>query len=137
MRRILIPIAAFILAAPMPALAQATAFDGAWNVKLSCPSAHDGAKGYTRAFVAEVKNGQLRSASGKEGEPGWQSLHGQVRADGSATLTLDGIVKNADYAVGDSPRGKPFSYEVQAKFDGTSGTGQRMSGRVCTFRFSR
>ncbi len=137
MRTLSLLIVALTLAAPVPALAQGTAFDGTWNVKLACPRAHDGAKGYTRAFVASVKDGALRSVSGKEGAPGWQSLHGQIGPDGSATLTLDGIVKNADYAVGDSPRGKAFTYEVQAQFDGSAGTGRRMSGRVCTFHFSR
>jgi hypothetical protein len=137
MRPIFLPIAAIVLAAPIAAQAQTAAFDGTWNVKLSCPRAQDGAKGYSRVFVAAVKNGHLLSVSGKEGEPGWQTLHGQIRPDGSASLILDGIVKNADYAVGDSPRGKPFTYEVQATFDGSSGTGRRMSGRVCTFRFTR
>ncbi len=131
--------AAFIVGAHSCAIAQAAAFDGSWNVTLTCPptSEKDGAKGYTHKFPAEVKNGHLLGEYGKEGELGWQRLQGQIAADGNANLTLDGIVSNADYAIGHSPTGKAFRYQVRAKFEGTAGTGQRTSGRVCEFRFAR
>ena len=121
------------------AIAQATTFDGNWNVTLTCPptSEKEGAKGYTLRFPAEVKNGHLLGQYGKEGELGWQRLQGQVAADGSAQLTLDGIVGNTEYAIGRSPTGKAFHYQVRAKFEGAAGSGQRTSGRVCEFRFVR
>jgi hypothetical protein len=121
------------------ALAQSTRFDGKWNVALTCPPANDadGTKGYTHLFPAEVKDGQLFGIYGKEGEPGSQRLSGRVAEDGSADLRLDGIVQNPDYAIGKSPPGKAFTYRVRARFEPSSGTGQRTSGRVCEFRFSR
>ena len=132
-------IACLVLTAFVQAHGQTSAFDGAWNVTLICPShnENEGAKGYTHLFLAEVNNGQLRGIYGKEGEPGWQFLHGEISPDGSATLTLDGIVDNPEYAIGKSPKGKPFSYKVRARFEHSSGTGQRMSGRACEFRFAR
>jgi hypothetical protein len=136
-RYTLVLIGAIVLAGH--ARAQAQAFDGAWNVTLTCPAANDaeGTKGYTHMFPAEVKNGELRGVYGKEGEPGWQSLHGQISADGSATLKLDGIVNNPDYAIGKSSTGKAFTYRVRARFEQASGSGQRLTGRVCEFRFVR
>ncbi len=121
------------------AVAQPTKFDGAWNVTLTCPPVNDadGTKGYTHMFTAEVKDGQLLGLYGKEGELGSQRLSGHISADGTADLRLDGIVNNPEYAIGKSPRGKPFTYKVRAKFERTSGTGQRTSGRICEFRFSR
>jgi hypothetical protein len=139
MRRTVMTLAAFFLSALVPAHAQNTKFDGAWNVVLTCPPHNDeeGTKGYTHMFPAEVKNGQLQGVHGKEGEPGWHFLHGDISPNGTATLQLDGIVNSPDHAIGRSPKGKTYSYRVQAKFDQASGTGQRMSGRVCEFRFTR
>jgi hypothetical protein len=123
----------------MQAHAQTTTFDGAWDVTLTCPPHNDGegTKGYTHFFPADVKNGELRAVYGKEGEPGWQFLHGKISPDGTATLTLDGIVNSPEHAIGRSSKGKPFSYKVRARFEQSSGTGQRLSGRVCEFRFAR
>ena len=133
------PILAVALLAPSLGLAQATRFDGKWNVTLTCPPTNDadGAKGYTHMFPAEVKDGYLVGMYGKEGELGSQRLSGQISNDGSAELRLDGIVSNPDYAIGKSPTGKAFTYRVRAKFEQSSGTGQRTSGRTCDFRFSR
>ena len=33
--------------------------------------------------------------------------------------------------------GTPYQYDVSAKFDGNGGKGDRMSGRTCTFTFTR
>jgi len=132
-------LTAVISGVPAMAGAQANSFDGTWNVTLTCPptSEKEGAKGYTHKFPAEVKDGHLLGGYGKEGELGWQRLQGQIGADGSADLTLDGIVSNTDYAIGRSPTGKAFRYQVRATFEWSVGTGQRTSGRVCEFRFAR
>ena len=132
-------LAAIVGGLPAMAMAQATPFDGTWNVTLTCPptSEKEGAKGYTHKFPAEVKDGQLLGEYGKEGELGWQRLRGQIAANGSASLMLDGIVSNSEYAVGHSPAGKAFRYQVRAKFEASAGAGQRTSGRVCEFRFAR
>jgi hypothetical protein len=139
MRRTVIALGVLLLATVVPAQAQNTKFDGAWKVTLTCPphNDHEGTKGYTHVFPAEVKNGQLQGVHGQEGEPGWHLLQGKISPDGNATLMLDGIVNSPDHAIGRGPKGKPYSYKVRAKFEQTSGTGQRTGGRVCEFRFAR
>lgn len=120
--------------------AEPTPFDGAWKVTLVCPpheSDDEDAKGYTHRFTVQVVEGELRGTYGEEGEPGWHLLHGRVRADGTAALRLDGVVKNAAYAARGGQRGKPYSYRVRARFEGEGGIGQRLSGRACEFRFAR
>jgi hypothetical protein len=120
--------------------AQTSPFDGTWQVTLRCPphnAADDEAKGYTHRFAADVLQGRMRGTYGKEGEPGWHQLHGKIADDGSAALRLDGIVNNSAHAINNAPRGQEYSYRVKAQFDGNSGTGQRVTGRVCEFRFSR
>ena len=116
-----------------------TAFDGRWDVTLICQPHHDDedAKGYTHRFPAVVANGALRGTHGTEGEPSWHLLTGTIDADGVAAMKLDGIVNNPDYAVGRAYRGKPYTYRVRAKFDATSGSGERIGKRKCEFRFKR
>lgn len=131
---------AALLLAAVPAASAATRFDGAWKVTLRCPphqAADDDAKGYTHRFAGEVHDGVLRAVHGQEGEPGWHLLQGPIAEDGGATLRLQGIVSNAAYAIRDAARGKPYSYRVKAQFDADRGSGQRLTGRVCTFTFER
>ena len=140
MRRALrIALAAAAVAGPALAGAQATSFDGAWNVTLACPphSSDDDAKGYTHRFPGEVTNGQMRAVHGAEGEPGWHLVTGRIAPDGSATLQVDGVVNNEKYAINNAQRGKAYKYKVKAQFDTTRGSGERLTGRVCHFTFSR
>ena len=131
--------AAAWLAASAAVQAQSTPFDGPWNVVLTCPPHHeeDDAKGYTHRFAATVTNGQFRGTHGAEGEPGWHLLTGPIAADGAATLRLEGIVNSAEHAINNAQRGKSYKYRVKARFEPDAGSGERMSGRVCTFRFVR
>lgn len=132
--------AALCAAAAAAAPSQPSRFDGAWSVTMTCPphnGADDDAKGYTHRFAAQVQDGRLRGTHGTQGEPGWHFLHGRINDDGSATLRLEGIVNNADYAINNAARGKPYSYRIKALFEGDSGSGQRITGRVCDFAFAR
>lgn len=132
--------AALLLGASVAAHAQATRFDGAWQVTMTCPphtGADDDAKGYTHHFPGQVVDGQLTAIYGTEGEPGWHYLRGPIQPGGEASLRLDGIVNNTRYAINEAPRGKPYSYRVKAQFDEARGTGQRVTGRVCDFQFTR
>ena len=131
---------ALALVGASAAQAQQSRFDGAWNVTMTCPAhnaADDDAKGYTHRFAADVQKGHIRGTHGKEGEPGWHFLHGKINEDGSARLRLDGIVNNPKYAINDAERGKEYSYRVKAQFEAGSGTGQRLTGRTCDFKFTR
>ena len=118
---------------------EASPFDGPWEVTLSCPAHHeeDDAKGYVHRFPAEVKGGVLRGVHGTEGQPSWHLLTGSIAPDGTAALTLDGIVNNPAYAINGAQRGKPYSYRVRARFEPAAGTGQRVGRRQCGFEFKR
>ena len=123
-----------------PTIAQVTPFDGAWNVVMACmPHAEDDddAKGYTHRFDATVIEGKFEGTHGTKGQPGWHFLHGKIHADGSATLRLDGVVNNPKYAIRNAPEGKPYTYRVKARFEGNIGIGERLTGRVCDFKFAR
>lgn len=127
-------------AAATSAAAQATPFDGAWKVTLACPphnASDDDAKGYTHRFAGEVTDGRMRAVLGKEGEPGWHLVTGRIAADGSANLQVDGMVNNEQYAINNAQRGKVYRYRVRAQFDASSGSGERLTGRVCHFTFAR
>lgn len=138
-RRFAIALACFAASGALAAPSDAAPFDGRWNVTLTCPPHHeeDDAKGYTHRFPAEVAGGQLRATHGQEGEPSWHLLTGRIAPDGTADLKFDGIVKNPDYAIKNAQRGKPYTYRVRATFDASSGTGARVGGRKCFFRFER
>ena len=134
-------LAAAALAAPGIGTAGDTtkAFDGAWEVILTCPPHHedDDAKGYTHRFAATIEDGVLVGTHGSEGQPSWHRLVGPIAADGTALLTLDGIVNNPAYAINNAQRGKPYSYRVRARFEGATGAGQRIGKRRCNFDFKR
>ena len=106
---------------------------------MTCPPRNDadGAKGYTSRFPADVTNGQLLGVNGTAGQPGWHRLAGAIAADGSATLRFEGIVNDELYAINKAARGQAYRYGVRAQFGQSSGSGERLTGRVCQFRFSR
>ena len=87
------------LTAP-PAVSSAgssTAFDGRWAVTLVCEDAADSgkvAKGYTLNFFSDVKEGRLTGQDGKIGQPGYLSLVGIIKADGSAEIKVNGLIGN-------------------------------------------
>lgn len=120
--------------------AQEPRFDGTRNVVMTCPphsSAKDEALGYTHRFTAQVLNNRLTGTRGTEGEPGWHFLHGNIEADGSALLRLEGVVNNLKHAINNAPQGKKYTYQVKAQFDANAGEGQRTTSRVCHFKFNR
>ncbi len=117
----------------------ASPYDGKWNVTLTCPPLHDDedAKGYVHRFPGEIRSGVLSATHGKEGEPGWHFLSGPIGGDGTAELTLHGLVNNPEYAIHHAQRGKPYVYRVRARFEGSSGVGRRIGKRQCEFLFQR
>ena len=125
---------------PAPVAGAPSAFDGTWDVTLTCPPLKDDvddAKGYTQRFSGQVKDGMLRATHGVEGQPSWHLLTGEIPADGKAMLTIEGIVKSADYAVNHAARGKAYTFRVRATFEGDHGRGVRLGKRKCEFDFRR
>ena len=107
-------------------------FDGTWQSTISCAAAAGG-KAFTLQLTAQVKDGNFHGQRGTEGKPTWLTLDGKIQVDGSAELYAQGITGNAAYAIGNAPEGSTVSYHIQAKFEGSSGTGARVELRPCNF----
>jgi len=112
-------------------------FDGKWQTTVSCQSARD-ALGYSFRFVSEVKDGKFRGLHGTEGEPSSLLIEGKIEADGSAKLYATGRTGSKEYVPGrDTPRGTEYSYNIDAHFKGSKGSGTRVEGRPCSFEFEK
>jgi hypothetical protein len=109
-------------------------FDGSWQTTVSCPNASE-ALAYFYEFTSQVKDSVLRGQRGVEGKPGWLNLDGRINPDGTATIQAKGLVGNSAYAQGNVPAGNPYNYRVSALFEDTTGTGDRLDGRVCHYTF--
>lgn len=115
-------------------------FDGAWQATMTCPQhddTDDEAKGYTHQLLGQVAGGELLLTHGKDQEPGWQMLKGNIQQNGDANLRLQGVVSNPKYAIKNAQRGKVYTYRVKAHFENGKGMGERMSSRICMFEFAR
>jgi hypothetical protein len=112
-------------------------FDGKWLTTVSCAAARD-ALGYSYRFVGEVKDGNFRGLHGTEGEPSSLLVEGKVGADGTGKLYATGRTGSKEYVPGrDTPRGTEYSYNIEAHFKGATGTGTRIEGRPCSYRFEK
>jgi hypothetical protein len=115
-------------------------FDGHWQTRLTCPPKGN-TEGYTWNFPSVIENNTFRGEHGAAGEKGYLLLEGQIKPDGSATLSASGIVTSRKYARGVFAHGgADYSYDVKAQFKETEGTGTRSEGlgivgRTCTFEF--
>jgi hypothetical protein len=117
--------------------ADAQRSDGIWQTMVSCPAARD-ALGYSYRFVSTVKDGIFHGLHGTAGEPGSLQIDGKIGADGTAKLYANGRTGSKEYVPGrDTPRGTEYGYNIDAKFEGTTGTGTRIEGRPCTFQFEK
>jgi len=112
-------------------------FDRKWLTTVSCEASRD-ALGYSFRFVSEVKDGNFRGLHGTEGQPSSLLIEGKIDADGAAKLYATGRTGSKEYVPGrDTPRGTEYSYSIRAQFKGTTGTGTRIEGRPCSFRFEK
>jgi hypothetical protein len=112
--------------------ALARRFDGTWQIAIACQPLGK-AEGYTIQFPAQVKDGNLHGLRGTEGKPESLILDGRIQVDGSADIYAHGLTGNSRYTPGALPPGSPIGYHIQAKFDGSSGTGSRVELRACNF----
>lgn len=113
-------------------------FDGEWSVLQVCDSTQEGARGYTWRYGATVRNGSFVGQYRTKGQsPPWMTLEGKIQPDGTANLIAQGISDSADYNIGFAQSQSPISFQVVAKFEATSGAGNRVGPRVCKFTFSK
>jgi hypothetical protein len=112
-------------------------FDGMWQTTVSCAAARD-ALGYSFRFVSTVKDGVFHGLHGAAGEPGSLQIDGKIGADGVGKLYANGRTGSKEYVPGrDTPRGTEYGYSIDAKFEGSTGTGTRIEGRPCTLQFEK
>jgi hypothetical protein len=109
-----------------------TRFDGNWQATISCSDA-GGAQGYSRQFASQVKDGIFHGQRGTENQPNWLAVDGTIQLDGSSQLFVQGIISDGSFTVGHVPSGTKYNYHVLAKFAGTSGSGNRVELRPCSF----
>jgi hypothetical protein len=114
-------------------------FDGDWTIRIDCPpdAEHAGAKGDSVDFPASVLNGRLFGSRGPQGAQGSLQVEGTIAPDGSATLQAHGRTAGADDTANKPAPGTAYSYDIQARFDGASGTGKRQQQRACDVAFTR
>lgn len=136
--RSLIRLLAAIVLMILPRLSTAAErFDGKWLTTVSCSAARD-ALGYSFRFVSDVKEGNFHGLHGTEGEPSSLLIEGKVSDDGTGKLYATGRTGSKEYVPGrDTPRGTEYSYSIQAHFQAATGTGTRVEGRPCSFRFEK
>jgi hypothetical protein len=116
-----------------------TRFDGDWLVTMSCPNNTEksAARGYRRQFPAQVKDGMLLGEIGAVDSAGWLRIEGPIGADGNARLDAHGRTGDPDYAAAHPPPSSPYSFHIDARFEGAHGSGRRLEQRVCNFVFER
>ena len=119
----------------IPASHAAGTFDGNWNVTLSCPKGAVGTSGYRYQFPAEIQENVLHGEHGDRDAGGWLTLDGKLEPDGSATLVAQGVTAPSSRAMSRANSKTPYSYEVSAQFDATSGSGSRTTARKCDLVF--
>ena len=96
-----------------------------------------GARGFTWRYGATVKNGHFVGQYRNTGQSPSMTLEGQIKPDGTASLSARGISGSADYNQKFATTASPISFQVVAKFTGTTGTGERVGSRGCKFTFAR
>ena len=141
-RFLMLPLAVCALLLVPATLSAEGSFDGTWDTTLTCPAKGDTA-GFTTHFTSVVTAGNLRGERGTAGEPGYMLLTGAIAANGSAKLTINGIIANRAYARGIfAHKGEEYTWDAKAQFQATTGSGTRdqglgIIGRPCTFDFAK
>ena len=135
-RRLLVALCLLLL--PSVAFtADTQRFDGMWQTTVSCAAVRD-ALGYSFRFVSTVKDGVFHGQYGTAGQPGSLQIDGKIGADGIGKLYANGRTGSKEYVPGrDTPRGTEYGYNIDAKFEASTGTGTRIEGRPCTFQFEK
>ena len=119
------------------ASSNAQSFDGEWSVLQVCDTTQEGARGFTWRYGATVKDGQFVGQYRNKGQSPSMTLEGQIKADGSASLSARGISGSADYNPKFAITASPIAFQVVAKFTGTTGAGERVGSRACKFTFAK
>lgn len=116
-------------------------FDGNWMTHLAC-QAHGETPAYKWEFPSAIKDNVFHGQHSEEGQPGYLVIDGKIADNGSAKLAAKGVVtQNHAHGIF-AMKGNNYSYNIEAHFDETQGTGKRdegagILGRPCTFEFDK
>ena len=131
----LFPVCALLLLPEVSLAAGTQRFDGTWQTTVSCAAARD-ALGYSFRFISTVKDGVLHGLHGTAGQPSSLQIDGTIEVDGTGKLYAKGFTGSKEYVPGrDTPRGTEYDYNIDARFEGSTGTGTRVEGRPCSYQF--
>ena len=86
-------------------------------------------------FPVHVKDGVLTGQHGIAGQPGSLILSGTVQPDGNASIDARGMTRDPKYTVTRLSSGSAYAYHVDARFDGSRGSGNRVEARPCRLTF--
>jgi hypothetical protein len=133
------PRAAALAAVLLPCLAHAqdaNRFDGKWTTTVTCKNVKN--PGGPVRFTTEVIDGVLAGQFGADDAPGFLRIDGKVTPAGVGHIYANGRTGAAESVAGrDIPAGSEYKYYVQAKFEGKAGSGNRVEGRACAFKFEK
>lgn len=85
----------------------------------------------------KVVKGWFRAERGTGQGANTLTLEGPIEPDGRARLSAVGTTGDPRYTVNQAPAGTPYRYQVDARFEGSAGSGQRLGNRACELRFSK
>ena len=112
-------------------------FDGFWVTTIVCEKTGD-VLGWTRKFIAKVKDGVFHGQFGAEGQPGSDSYDGTIELDGSIELVSAGLTgRNPKTLLHHSPPGVMLSWRAVGRFEATHGSAIRVQGRPCNIDFAK
>jgi len=118
---------------PPPHRTRSTArFDGTWTGILACVPVN-GVHGFSRPFVALVKEGHLQVRMGVPDTPGWSAIDGDVDGDGKLEAKQTGLAGNNSPL----PPGTPMTARFLGALGDREGRATRIRGRPCTLTFQR
>jgi len=131
----LLPVCALLLLPGISFAAGTQRFEGTWQTTVSCAAARD-ALGYSFRFISTVTGGVLHGLHGIAGQPSSLQIDRTIEADGTGKLYAKGFTGSKEYVPGrDTPRGTEYDYNIDARFESPTGTGTRVEGRPCSYRF--
>lgn len=120
--------------------ALSSAYDGRWNVVLTCTETTDKTgliKGYDYAFFVDIAAGKVHGQYGAPGHAASATYDGVVHADGKLEIKAIGKTGKSEYAVGKVRSGTRYGYDLQGQLQGSGGQAVRTSLRPCTAVFTR
>jgi len=139
-RTLLPPIAGILIlvvATAAPGQQPLNRFDGRWATTVTCRVSKDPA-GLVYKFTTEVADSMLVGLTGTQGEPGYLLINGKISPEGIGRIYARGMTGKEEVIAGREIRGgTEYNYYIEAKFEGKAGSGNRVEGRACSFKFEK